>query len=422
MLNRTTAPAFQELKKFEPIQVQKEFLQNNVPVYLLKSDTQALLRIEFIFKAGNWYNPAVGVAATTARMMTQGTLDYSSFEISEMVSKYGAHLSVTNTSDHLKISLFTLTKYLKEVLPIVKEVLLNASFPESELSILKENMLQGFRLNLEKTSYIASQLFKRTLFGENHSYTDETTLDSIDNLSTDLLKEFFQKHIVNKEFDIVVAGSVPSKFIELLDQEFGKLPINKSQIITNHQLITSLEKSHYIEKKDALQTNIKIGCKSIPRKHEDCFDFVVLNEIIGGFFGSRLMKNLREDKGYTYGINSSFLHLLNVDFWLISTDVKKEFKDDALNQIYKELEILQNELISDKELELVKNNLLGSFCSSVNTCFDLADRFKIMLHQDLDNEYYQRYIQNLRGIDANKVQEMAQKYLIKDDFIEITVG
>ncbi len=422
MLNRTKAPAFKELDSFPPIQVDEKRLENKVPVYMLRANTQALSRIELIFRAGTWANPNLSISSTTAKMMSQGTKSYSSFEIVEFISKYGAHLNIISTADHIKITLFTLTKYFKEVLPIVKEVMLNASYPSHELSILQEKMLQGLRLNLKKNAYVSSQIFKKTLFGEGHPYVEELTEETVLALNREALVNFSQQYIVGKSFDIVVAGNIPPNLLSILNETFGQISINDSVQQTVDDKYILPQPVQHLEKGDALQTSIKIGRKVMDRKHKDCFSFVVLNEIVGGFFGSRLMKNIREEKGLTYGIHSSTIHLLNSDFWLISTDVKKELKDLALSEIYKELEILQNEFISDQELKIVKNHLLGSFCSSMNTCFDLADRFKVMHYQNLDKKYYSRYIHTVRNITPNNIQEMAQNYFKKEDLIQITVG
>lgn len=422
MLNRTKAPAFKELESFPPIQVEEKRLENNVPVYMLHANTQALLRIELIFRAGTWVNPEVSVSATTAKMMSQGTVNYSSFEIAEFVSKYGAHLGIVSTADHIKITLFTLTKYLKEVLPIVKEVILNASFPTNELSILQDKMLQGLRLNLEKNAYISSQVFKKVLLGEDHPYVEELTEEAITTLNREILANFAEQYLIGKSFDIVVAGNIPDDLLLVLNATFGQMLTEESIQPTVSYKEIDVQSIQHIEKEDALQTSIKIGRKVMNRKDDDCFSFVVLNEIIGGFFGSRLMKNIREEKGLTYGIHSSTVHLLNSDFWLISTDVKKELKDVALTEIYKELEVLQNELISDQELKVVQNHLLGSFCNSMTTCFDLADRFKVMHYQKLDQEYYSEYIDTVRNIRAVDLQQIAQQYLSKEEMIQVTVG
>lgn len=422
MLNRKKAPAFQELESFPPIQVEEKRLENNVPVYMLHANTQALLRIELIFSAGTWVNPQVNVSSTTAKMMSQGTTNYSSFEIAEFVSKYGAHLGVISTADHIKISLFTLTKYLEEVLPIVKELILNASFPVKELSILQEKMLQGLRLSLEKNTYISSQIFKKALLGENNPYAEELTEKTITSLNRNILEEFAKQYLIGKSFDIVVAGNIPSNLLSVLNTTFGHMFIEESVQKKDFDDKKDFQAVQHIEKEEALQTSIKIGRKIMNRKHEDCFSFVILNEILGGFFGSRLMKNIREEKGLTYGIHSSNIHLLHSNFWLISTDVKKELKDVALTEIYKELEVLQNELVSDQELKIVKNHLLGSFCSSMNTCFDLADRFKVMHYQKLDKEYYNEYISAVKNISSVDLQKIAQQYLNKQDLVQVTVG
>ena len=158
------------------------------------------------------------------------------------------------------------------------------------------------------------------------------------------------------------------------------------------------------------------------RKHPDYFPMLLLNEILGGYFGSRLMKNIREEKGLTYGISSNLALFSQAGYFVIGTDVKREFTQQTIDEIHKEIKILQTELVDESELETVKNYMVGSFAGSLNTPFDIADRYKVIFSEKLPLDFYQNYIPNIQQISAIQLLEIANKYLGLETLTEIVVG
>ena len=149
---------------------------------------------------------------------------------------------------------------------------------------------------------------------------------------------------------------------------------------------------------------------------------VIVNEILGGYFGSRLMRNIREDKGFTYGIRSGISNLKHAGFWSVSTEVKKQYRDQTINEIHKEIQLLKQTPVSEEELETVKNYMSGTFISAIDTPFALADKFKTIHYSGLDYDYYERYFQSINNITAERIQELSRKYLIKEQMTTVMVG
>jgi predicted Zn-dependent peptidase len=176
------------------------------------------------------------------------------------------------------------------------------------------------------------------------------------------------------------------------------------------------------EKKDAVQTSIRIGKKLFTRNHPDYLKFTVLNETLGGYFGSRLMKNIREEKGLTYGISSQIAPMLQEGYFVIGTDVKKELASKALEEIYNELEKLQNEPVGDEELQTVKNYMIGSYSNSITTPFSLANKFKTLHFNGLSYDYYDNYMTAIQKVNAKDLMQMAKKYFDRTSFTEVLVG
>jgi predicted Zn-dependent peptidase len=165
-----------------------------------------------------------------------------------------------------------------------------------------------------------------------------------------------------------------------------------------------------------------LGTQIINRSHPDYQKFLVTNEILGGFFGSRLMKNIREDKGFTYGIGASVNVFEHEAYMVIGTDVKKEVANQTFEEIEKEIKMLQTTLVDEEELAIVKNYILGSFMGSINTPFSLIDKYKTLHYSNLNYDYYDRYYETISQISAETVREIAQQYLNYDEMVKISVG
>jgi zinc protease len=161
---------------------------------------------------------------------------------------------------------------------------------------------------------------------------------------------------------------------------------------------------------------------AINRKHEDFSGLQILNTVLGGYFGSRLMNNIREDKGYTYGIGSGISSLQQAGYLFMATEVGADVCSAALTEIYKEIELLKNEPIGEEELNLVRNYMLGSMLGSLENVFSHADKFKNIYFSGLDYDYYTNYIATVKAITAEDLLAIANKYLTTDHFIEVVIG
>ena len=160
----------------------------------------------------------------------------------------------------------------------------------------------------------------------------------------------------------------------------------------------------------------------ISSTHVDYAGMQVLNTVFGGYFGSRLMSNIREDKGYTYGIGSSVVPLRKEGYFCISSEVGVDVRAAAVNEIYLELKRLRTELVPESELNLVRNYMLGSFQRNIDGPFSLADRFKSILTAGMGYEYYTRYLETIQNITAEELLRLASTHLHEDSLYELVVG
>lgn len=420
MVDRTKAPGF---KKVESINIQNPenyILENGVPFYVINAGAQPVLRLEIIIKAGSWYEIKPGLAYFTSKMLIEGTLSKSANEIAYFFDKYGAHIEISPGFDFIIINLYTLSKHLSVLLPVLQEIITEPAFPGSELEIIKKIKIQNTQVNNEKTNYLASVNFRKKIFGEDHPYGKELTEKEINGVSSDDLKDFYQHYLFNN-WEIILAGQVEPEHIKLVRQSFGLLQrtsIEKTKPLSSE----NGQERFIIEKSSSLQSSIRLGKKLLPKNHPDFHKMQVVNEILGGYFGSRLMKNIREDKGFTYGIHSNLNSFKFDGYLVIGTDVRKENTIQTIDEIYKEIRLLAEKPVENYELESVKNYMTGSFLAEINTPFALADKFKAVYLSGLNYNYYQELLTTIHTITPEEIMETAQQYLQPDSMTEVIAG
>ncbi|MFI5164279.1 MAG: M16 family metallopeptidase [Bacteroidia bacterium] len=429
MLTRTQAPSINEIKKAEMIRASEFRLKNNIPVYHINAGTQDLVKIELLFPAGMWQQPSPLVGSAASAMLQEGTSRRSAKEIAEMVDYYGAFLETNIAHDFATVAIYSLNKHLYEVLPVVEEIISDSVFPQNEWEVYLQNKQQAFIVNNKKVSFVSHKVFAELLFGNEHPYGHNVSERDFEKLKKEDAFNFYKRSYSAAHTIVVASGNVTDATLKLIEKHFASL---KSEIRNPTRLRNGQESEikkvetekgiHYIEKKDALQSAIRIGKMLFTKPHPDYPAMLVLNTIFGGYFGSRLMANIREDKGYTYGIGSALVSLSHAGYFNISTEVGAEVTKDAVKEIYFELNRIQTEKISESELQLVRNYMLGTFLRSIDGPFALADRFKGIHFSGLGYDYYDRYVETIRTISSEKLMELANKYLKKEEMIELVVG
>lgn len=421
MLNRTLAPDFKQVSTINFIHPKKNNLDNGVPVFTIYSGEQDLVRIEFIFENVNWNLEKPLQAIAVSSMLNNGTAKLTSKEIAEQIDFYGAFFQTEYGQDQSTVTLYTLNKHLASVLPIVKDVLSNSQFPQKELDIYIQNQKQKLQVNLQKNDILSRKEFSHAIFGHT-AYGVDIQLKHYDEVKRDDLIDYFKAAYTPNNCTIIVSGKFSEESFGLLNEQFGKNWEKSNSVKNSFNFSESAHNEVYKEKPESLQSAIRIGQLAINRKHEDFPGVQILNTVLGGYFGSRLMNNIREDKGYTYGISSGIVSLQSAGYFFIATEVGADVCADALKEIYKEVDLLKTELVGAEELDLVRNYMLGSMLGSLENVFSHADKFKNIYFSGLDYTYYEKYISTVKTISAEKILSLANKYLTTQSFTEVVVG
>jgi zinc protease len=422
MLNRTLAPESKQVSEINFLKPVAQHLDNGIPVFTVNAGQQELVRIEFIFKNVNWNAAKPLQALTVSHLINNGTPDLSAKEIAEKVDFYGAFLQTEYGADQCTVKLYSLNKHLSEVLPILYSILNASVFPEKELAIFVQNQKQSLSVSLQKNDYLARKEFANALFGDT-PYGSNISASHYDAIKQQDLLEYFKSAYKPENCTIFVAGKFEEKEFAILNAIVGRDWANNGVSTDNHFKFSSAIGSEIlIEKPDALQSAIRMGMLTINRTHEDFAGLQVLNCVLGGYFGSRLMSNIREEKGYTYGIGSGVVSLNDTGYFFIATEVGADVCQSALDEIDKEIELLKTDVVSEGELELVRSYMLGSLLGSLENAFSHADKFKNLYFAGLDYSYYERYIHTVKTIDADDLKKLAHKYFLQSDFTRVVAG
>ena len=398
-------------------------LDNGVPVFSIDAGAQEVLLIEWVFYAGNWYEEKNIVAATTNFMLKNGTKNKNALAINEHFEFHGAYLNRSCYNETAVISLHCLSKHLSQLLPVVAEIITESIFPEEEIAIYKQNQKQRLEVNLKKCDFIANRLIDEYIYGFHHPYGRYTSTLDYDSLNRDELDTFYKKFYAEGKCLVFVAGKPPADLEQQLNNAFGHLPLNKTVLPDIRFNLQPAENKKYniINDAEGVQGAIRIAREFPNRHHPDFSKAQVLNNIYGGFFGSRLMSNIREDKGYTYGIHSYMQNHIHESAWMISTEAGRDVCEATIEEIYKEMQILCNEPVEAEELDLVRNYMIGSLLGDLDGPFQIIARWKNYILNNLTEEYFYNSIKTVQTITAEEIQELARKYLNPEEFYELLV-
>jgi predicted Zn-dependent peptidase len=399
----------------------KTTLRNGVEVYSVNAGAEEVLSVEWVFFAGNWQEEQNLVAATANFLLRNGTTTRTAFQINEHFEYYGAYLNRSCYNETASITLHCLAKHIGELLPVVKELITDSVLPQEELDIYKQNMKQRLQVNLKKSDFVASRLIDVYLYGKEHPYGKYSSAEDFDALNREQLLEFYKKYYQQGKLILFVAGKLPPGLGGLLDQYFGDLPNQPAAIRKIEALPAAEKKFRLTNDAEAVQGSIRIARPFPDRHHPDFLRVQVLNSLFGGFFGSRLMSNIREDKGYTYGIHSYLQNHIHGSAWMISTEAGKDVCEATIAEVYKEMNDLREELVDDEELLLVRNYMMGGILGDLDGPFQIISRWKNIILNDLTEQYFYDSIQTIKTISAEELQLLARKYLQPEDFYELVV-
>jgi len=420
-IDRTKAPEIGTVNELSFPSVAVSTLSNGIEVHEIKSGSQKVVQINVIFEMSRDFAKNPLVAKLTNELIGETTKNYKSGALNEAIDFYGAYLETTYSVDHSSISLFCLESKLDDVLPLFIEAVVNTCFNEDDVKVYLKRSESRFKVNQEKVSFLTSRAYSKALYGD-HYYGNFTEIEHFSETDASNLQDFYDKYYTSNNCKIIVSGNYSEAIVSKLNPFAEKMKEGKEGILDT-QVVPSVRQEIFIEKEGAIQSGVRVG-RILPFEFGSTtyFKFKVLNTLLGGYFGSRLMSNIREDKGYTYGIGSSLSKMKNACVFSISTEVGSHVTDATLKEIYFELERLQNEPVAQSELETVKNYMKGLLLRSTDGVFSMASQYKAVNFYNRDLSYFNAFLKAIDKTTVEDIRELAMGYLSANDLIEVAVG
>ena len=422
-LKKDIPPQIWGVDHVEYIEPGRHRFKNGIELFSLNSGDQEVVKIDFSFRAGSWYAKSRLDGSMAASMLQEGTERHKAIEIANTFDFYGAQFSSGSSYDNNYISLLSLKKHLPRLLPMVSEIIREASFPEEEFEILRQKRKQRAIVDAGRVSLIAQKSFLRNLFGDRHPYAPVASPEFYDTITLEDVRSHYRRFYRPDRMSVTASGYIDNEVIQLIEENFssnwGSLDVEKN---TNNFTLPVAEKNLFMEKVGANQNAVAIRKLFPTQNHPDFPGLKLLCTILGGYFGSRLMSNIREEKGYTYSIQASPISFLHNGVFLVFAEVKTDKTNETVNEVFIEINKLREELISTEELIPIQNYLLGRILEDFDGPFSRAQTFASLRESNLDFKYYDKLIHTIKTATPSEIRELAQKYLDPESMSTIIAG
>ena len=402
-------------------QAEKRILRNGVALYTLPSSDFEVLRISFVFRAGSAVQTAPFSASAAANLLAEGSDRRSAQQIAEQLDYYGSWYDVNIDRDYAYINFATLSKFFDRTLDVAAEILLRPAFPETELRTYAAKRRQRLAIDRTKVDVQAREAFARALFGPRHPYGISSDESLYDTLTREDVASFYRRFYTAENCFVVCSGRIGAHELQAVGTLAEQLPHGSSEAVTAFPPPETVHET-FVEHPGAVQSSLRLGRLLFPRQHPDFVGMQVVATALGGYFGSRLMQNLRERNGYTYGVVAAMVNFERAGYFAVATQVGTDVTQKALQEIYREIERLRTEPMPDEELALVKNMMTGEMMRILDGPFGIADVTIENILCGFDNRIIGENIRRIRSMTPADVQRLARKYLAREDLVTVTAG
>ncbi|MGL4347510.1 MAG: M16 family metallopeptidase [Chitinophagaceae bacterium] len=427
MLDRTQMPSFVApymLQISIPI-YEKKLLKNGIPYYFLEDKKLNIFQIEFTFVAGNCFDSKKLTASFTNSLLNNGTKQKTALEIEEYLEQRGAFFKTHCSYEIASITISGLSEYFEELMVLLHELFTESIFIEKEIEIQQENSIQQLKIQLQKSDFLADRKINEAIYGLNHPYGKFGNINDFNSIERNDILSFYEKYYINAKTVLFLSGALPQNYLVVLNENFGKLPwqvLEKKDFPYYKTEPSKNQKINIINNKNASQIAIRLGTSFIGIGHPDYPKIQLLNLLFGGYFGARLMENIREEKGYTYGIYSYIQHHFHQSAFIITSEVKKEVSQLAIEEIHKEIKKLYTSKIQEEELTEAKNYLIGSLINDMDNVFLIMNKWKSFILNELPLSFFDDLVNNIKTTSCNDLFLLADKYFNNKCFYEVNVS
>ncbi len=406
--------------------IHKVVTANKIPLHIITDNSSSgTVRLSLVFSAGTTYQDVPFSASSMLGMLSQGTLDMDAEQIAEQIDFHGSYFDINIDRDFAVVTICSLTKFFAQAIDILEKMLLSPSFPQDKLDIFKANRKQRLAVDRSKAGYLSRECFAKALFGENHPYGHSNTAEMYDGLERQHLVDFYNKYYKADNCFALIGGSAGASEMAMALDLLTKIPqMSEAEKISQKPNIIPTPRSERFAHTlyEGVQSAIRVGRVLFTRNHPDFIGMQVLSTILGGYFGSRLISNLRVRNGYTYGIFATVVNLQQSGYLAIATEVGAQFTEAAIEEIFNEMRLLSEELVPTEELEMVKNVMIGELMRIMDGSFGVIDIALESIQNNQEGDYVSSFCEQISKISPEDIQRLARMYLNPDDMTVTIVG
>ena len=393
---------------------------NGVKIYTLHTDDFEVVRFSLVFRAGTSMQTKPFVASTTLNMLGEGSDSMTAQQVADELDFYGSYYDVNIDRDYTYVSFCSLSKFFDPTIRVAREIILSPVFPERELKTCCQKRKQGLKVERSKIDVQSRELFAQALFGKEHPYGISASEERYDDVCREDVVAMYKRLYTAENCFVVCSGRIDEHVMASIEALVVGLGTGERPQAKRVECDTRYLLHRDVE--GALQSSVRIGRLLFPRTHPDFVGMQVVASLLGGYFGSRLMQNLREQHGYTYGVQAAMINFDSEGYLAIATQVAREHRDDALGEIYAEIERLRNELVEEDELQMVKNVMIGEILRILDGPFGIADVTIENIMCGMDNHATEQSVAAIAAITPEAVRDLACKYLERESLVEVVVG
>lgn len=430
MLDRTTPPAIRPASFVfrKPV---THVMPNGVPLHVIEAKGLGAMRIDFVFTAGQSHQARKLQALFACRMLREGCRGYTAAAFAERLDYYGAWLELSVAMNRTFVTLYTLKKHFANTLELVQRMLTEPSYSEEQLGIVRGNNKAQFMVNLQKGDVQAMRELRRSIYGDNHICGMQTVAEDYDRLQVADIADFYQQYYGSNTCKIYLSGDVDELLLAKVEELFGSArwgcetqqTVHYGGMPTHIPIVdgavgTSVNRSW----EGAVQDSVRMGTLLMDVNHPDYLPMRVLTTVLGGYFGSRLMKNVRETKGYTYHIGADLVTSMPQVMFVVHCEAQAGKAEEVIEEVRREMVRLQNEPVPDEELRMVRNYMTGEICRNYESAFSLSDAYIFMDHLGLPNTHIEDTLEVISATDSAQLQRLAQCYLQPERLHSVVVG
>ncbi len=403
-------------------------LSNGLRVVVIEQRRLPLVSFRLAFRSGDSSDPSElpGLTDVMSDMLVEGTESRTSRQIAEEIERLGANVFASSGfgSSAANVGASGLSDNFDQWFALFADVLLNPTFPADELAKLRTRQKTSLRLQRTQPGFLAQERFRRAVYGSHPAAVFSATPESLDALTPEQLARWHSERYAPQNAILGIAGDVNARdVIAKLKQAFaGWKKTDAKEVLPPHPTPAANKKIFLIDRPDSVQSTITMGNIAIDRRSPDYVPVVVMDSVVGGGASARLFLNLREDKGYTYGVYSGFTAVKYPGPWSAGGDVRTEVTEGALNELVYELKRIRDEAVPAAELEEKKRAIVAAFALSLESPASLLNYEVTRKIYGLPADYWDTYPSRIMAVTAADVQRVAERYIQPDKFAVVVVG